>query len=400
MLRKPIPSFLAPFIYQQRSLGKLSTKSSNRRTRKNHDDDQRIIPYSNENQEDKIRFHKSKGQHILTNPRILDSIVRKSDINPDDTVLEIGPGTGNLTLKLLEASRDVVAIEIDERMVNVLNKRVAECGFQDRLTVIRKDALKTEFPRFDLVVANIPYGISSPLVAKLVYGANRFRSATLLLQKEFARRLLASPGDSEFNRLAVNVKLMADVEFVMDVSKRDFVPCPKVDSSVVIIRPKAEIPEVNLDEWWGFTRTCFGKKNRTLGATFKQKKKVLELLSLSKKMGPNRENVVVNTDSFGCAEEEDDDDEEEEEEEEEEGENGVEDCYTSSCLQPETSLFKEKIVEVLKSGGFEDKRPSKLFNEELLHLLSLFNQAGIYFHPHPTEPKKNAVKTYAAAYSS
>ncbi|KAK8607491.1 hypothetical protein V6N13_053224 [Hibiscus sabdariffa] len=73
--------------------------------------------------------------------------------------------------------------------------------------------MKVEFPQFDLVVANIPYGISSPLVAKLVYGGNPFRSATLLLQKEFARRLLAKSGDSEFSRLAVNVKLVTDVEF-------------------------------------------------------------------------------------------------------------------------------------------------------------------------------------------
>ncbi|TXG59736.1 hypothetical protein EZV62_014309 [Acer yangbiense] len=388
MLRKtrPIPSFLAPFTHQQHTLRKLRTKSNNRYTRKIHDhdhDDEQRIRKSNDNQEDKIHFYKSKGQHILTNPRILDSIVRKSNINPDDTVLEIGPGTGNLTLKLLEVSRKVVAVEIDERMVNVLNKRVAESGFQDRLTVIRKDALKTEFPRFDLVVANIPYGISSPLVAKLVYGANPFRSATLLLQKEFARRLLASPGDSEFNRLAVNVKLVADVEFVMDVSKRDFVPCPKVDSSVVIIRPKAEIPEVNLEEWWGFTRTCFGKKNRTLGATFKQKKKVMELLRLSKKIGLNSESIV-NADSSDCDEDDDDDEE-----------RGVhEDCNSSSCLEAETSSFKEKIVEVLQSSGFEDKRPSKLSNEELLQLLSLFNQAGVHFH-HQAEPKNGA-----AAYSS
>lgn len=130
------------------------------------------------------------------------------------------------------------------------------------MQIISKDAIKTEFPQFDLVVANIPYGISSPLVAKLVYGCNPFRSATLLLQKEFARRLLANPGESQYNRLVVNVKLVADVEFVMDVSKREFVPCPNFDSSVIIIRPKDQVPDVNLDEWWAFTRTCFSKKTR------------------------------------------------------------------------------------------------------------------------------------------
>lgn len=90
---------------------------------------------SKENQEGNLYLYKSWGQHILTNPRILDSIVRKSAIRPTDTVLEIGPGTGNLTLKLLEAANKVVAIEIDNRMVEILHRRVLERGFEDKLTV-------------------------------------------------------------------------------------------------------------------------------------------------------------------------------------------------------------------------------------------------------------------------
>lgn len=260
--------------------------------------------------------------------------------------------------------------------------------------IIRKDALKTQFPQFDLVVANIPYGISSPLVAKLVYGANPFRSATLLLQKEFARRLLANPGDSEFNRLAVNVKLVAYVEFVMDVSKRDFVPCPKVDSSVVIIRPKAKIPDVNLEEWWAFTRTCFGKKNRTLGATFKQKKKVLDLLRLSRttsSTGKSTTNADNHDRSNNAAALADDDDEDGSHEEDREG--------SPFCPEMQMTGFREKIVGVLNSGGFEDKRPSKLSNEELLHLLASLNQAGIYFHDHSKPRDANYVEI-SAAFSS
>ncbi|GKV41542.1 hypothetical protein SLEP1_g49057 [Rubroshorea leprosula] len=352
-------------ISQQNFLRTLRTKSSNP-----YEDEDR--KRATENQGEYLHLHKSKGQHLLTNTRILDSIVRRSNVRPADTVLEIGPGTGNLTLKLLEVAKRVVAIELDRRMVDILQKRVAEHGLQDRLDVICKDAMKTEFPQFDLVVANIPYGISSPLVAKLVYGENPFRSATLLLQKEFARRLLAKPGDSEFNRLAVNVKLVADVEFVMDVSKREFLPCPKVDSSVVIIRPKAENPNVNLDEWWAFTRTCFSKKNKTLGATFKQKKKVMELLKLATTRGYGNESIAITKtykrDNDGDAE----------------GEGGSEgeDSNISCCSDLEMNSFKEKMVDVLRSGGFENKRPSKLSIEELSHLLSLFNRSGIYFHDH------------------
>lgn len=319
-------------------------------------------------EEGKIRLFKSRGQHLLTNPRVLDSIVRVSDIKPDDTVLEIGPGTGNLTLKLLEAAKCVVAVEIDNRMIDSLRKRAAASGFEERLKIINGDALRAEFPQFNLVVANIPYGISSPLLAKLVYGVNvnPFRSATLLLQKEFARRLLAEPGDSEFNRLAVNMKLMAEVEFVMDVSKRDFVPCPKVDSSVVKIQPKSEIPDVNLDEWWAFTRTCFNKKNKTLGATLKQKRKLMELMQFCQDTSLKWHEHNLGVD-------------------------GDDECSSSSdegssqpCLNLGTgfSSLRAKIGCILESSGCVEKRPAKMSHHDLLHLLSLFNEAGIYFHDH------------------
>ncbi|KAL8231070.1 hypothetical protein R6Q57_000848 [Mikania cordata] len=310
-----------------------------------------------ENQEDRLQLYKSWGQHLLTNSKVLDSIVRKSGVGPSDTVLEIGPGTGNLTLRLLEVANKVVAVEVDCRMVEVLHTRVSGRGFDEKLTIICKDALKADFQDFDLVVANIPYGISSPLVDKLVFGGYHFRSATLLLQKEFATRLLANPGDSDYNRLAVNVKLVAEVEHVMNVSKKDFVPIPKVDSSVVKIRLKPEIPDVNLNEWWAFTKTCFGKKNKTLGATFRQKKKVAELLNLSKVTCYNEDVVQLKS----CEESGDEEDE-------------------SDIFGTDVKLFKEKLVGILVTAGLEDKRPSKLSNEELMNLLSLFNKAGIWFH--------------------
>lgn len=228
-------------------------------------------------------------------------------------------------------------------------------------------------------MANIPYGISSPLLAKLVFGGITFRSATLLLQKEFARRLLANPGDSDYNRLAVNVKLVADVKFVMDVSKREFVPCPRVDSSVVKIYPKDEVPDVDLNEWGAFTRTCFGKKNKTLGATFKQKKKVMELYKLFEGKGSEEQNTVEGCD-YDCCDDEND----------EVNEDGEFDSV--SGLDSGLSGFKDKMIQVLKSGEFEDKRPSKLSNEELLKLLSLFNQAGIRFHDQ-AKPKDDKLLT-------
>ncbi|KAI3843166.1 hypothetical protein MKX03_026956 [Papaver bracteatum] len=381
-IAKSLSQIFAKEIQESKSLPLFATRSNrhyNLVKKKDEDDYTKAKKQRNlkeDNEEEKghrsIHLHKSRGQHILTNPRVLDAIVSKADIKPTDTVLEIGPGTGNLTLRLLEVAKKVIAVEIDKRMIEILNKRVSEHGFEDKINVISGDALKAEFPRFDIVVANIPYGISSPLIAKLVFGDYWFRSATLLMQKEFVRRLLAKPGGSEFNRLAVNVKLVADAKFVMDVSKRDFVPCPRVDSSVVKLTPKDEVPDVDMNEWLAFTRACFSKKNKTLGATFKQKRKVAELLRRSQLTNEQKENVTNGEGDTGERVEEID--------EKKDQESDVEEYLSDSSLGTEMSLFKDKIVEVLKVGGFEDKRPSKLSNEELLCLLSLFNRSGIRFH--------------------
>ncbi|VVB18344.1 unnamed protein product [Arabis nemorensis] len=354
---KPTRSYLSSLVFRRDSYSHVGTKPDQDRRQRGYGDGE---VERKKKEHDGLFLHKSKGQHLLTNTRILDAIVRSSDIRPTDTVLEIGPGTGNLTMKLLEAAQNVVAVELDKRMVEILRKRVSDHGFEDKLTIIQKDVLKTDFPPFDLVVANIPYNISSPLIAKLVYGSNTFRTATLLLQKEFSRRLLANPGDSDFNRLAVNVKLVADVKFIMDVSKREFVPPPKVDSSVVMIRPKEVKLDVNVQEWLAFTRTCFGKKNKTLGSMFRQKKKIMELLSLSAGRIGSKVGVMSQMSR--------------------DFDSDVEEDELMMCLDTDASMFKERVIGILRSNGFEEKRPSKLSHDELLHLLSLFNQGGIFFH--------------------
>lgn len=110
------------------------------RTKPSYDKDDRshrtqVKDKEDDGKEAHLHLFKSRGQHLLTNPRVLDSIVRTSEIKPDDTVLEIGPGTGNLTIRLLEAAKKVVAVEIDERMIEILRKRAAEHGLDDRLNV-------------------------------------------------------------------------------------------------------------------------------------------------------------------------------------------------------------------------------------------------------------------------
>ena len=215
-----------------------------------------------------VELHHSLGQHLLKNPLVTAAMVEKAAIKSTDTVLEIGPGTGNLTLKLLESCKMVIAVEHDPRMVVELQKRVAGSEHAHKLQLIHSDVLKLELPFFNLCVANIPYQISSPLVFKLLAHASamRFRCAVLMVQREFAQRLCAKAGDELYCRLSVNTQLLAKVDHLMKVSKNSFRPPPKVDSSVVRIEPLHPPPPVNFVEWDGLVRLCFNRKNKTLRA--------------------------------------------------------------------------------------------------------------------------------------
>lgn len=238
-----------------------------------------------------IVFNKDFGQHILKNPLIITSMLEKSALRNTDTVLEIGPGTGNMTVRILEKAKKVIACEIDPRLVAELQKRVQGTPFQQKLQILIGDALKTELPFFDICIANVPYQISSPLVFKLLLHRPFFRCAVLMFQREFAQRLVAKPGDKLFCRLSINTQLLARVDMLMKVGKNNFRPPPKVESSVVRIEPRNPPPPINFSEWDGLTRIAFLRKNKTLGAAFKQTS-VLETLERNYKLHCSLNNIV------------------------------------------------------------------------------------------------------------
>lgn len=324
-----------------------------------------------------ISFHKSKGQHILKNPLLVDSIVQKAGIKSTDVILEIGPGTGNLTKKLLEAGKSVVAVELDPRMVLELQRRFQGTPHSTRLKVIQGDVLKTELPYFDICVANIPYQISSPLTFKLLFHQPSFRCAIIMFQREFAMRLVAQPGDNLYCRLSVNTQLYARVSHLLKVGKNNFRPPPKVDSSVVRIEPRKPRPQVNAKEWDGFIRICFIRKNKTLGSIFRQKTvisnleknyKTLQALQLSQSESVIDNEAMMDISRLGDEGMDLDNGMDEDEMDMEDGE-----------AEGNVSEFKEKIASVLKEGDFQEKRASKLSQQEFLYLLSLFNKHGIHF---------------------
>lgn len=224
-----------------------------------------------------IEFKKEYGQHILKNPLIVSAIVDKAALRPTDVVLEVGPGTGNMTMKMIDRVKTVLACEIDKRLIGELEKRVQNTPYRNRLRILPGDVLKQNLPFFDICVANLPYQISSPFVFKLLEHRPFFRCAILMFQREFAYRLVAKPGDKFYCRLSVNCQFLARVDLIMKVGKNNFRPPPKVESNVVRIEPRNPPPDINFKEWDGMLRICFNRKNKSLPATFHQTG-VLELL--------------------------------------------------------------------------------------------------------------------------
>jgi len=284
-----------------------------------------------------IQFNKDFGQHILKNPLIVNSMVEKSALRLSDVVLEVGPGTGNMTVKLLENVKKVVAMEVDTRMVAELQKRVLGTPLQNKLQIIVGDAIKSELPFFDVCVANMPYQISSPFVFKLLLHRPFFRCAVLMFQREFAQRLVATAGDKLYCRLSVNTQLLARVDHLMKVGKNNFRPPPKVESSVVRIEPRNPPPPVNFKEWDSLTRIAFSRKNKTLGACFKA----------DSVLGVLEKNYRIH-------------------------------CETEKIELPENFSIKEKVLGILNEGEFMEKRARTMDIDAFLLLLSKFNEAGIH----------------------
>jgi 18S rRNA (adenine1779-N6/adenine1780-N6)-dimethyltransferase len=226
---------------------------------------------------------KTFGQNMLKNPLIVNQIVSRAQVKPTDTVLEIGSGTGNMTIKLLEKAKRVICVEVDPRMVVELKRRIQETPYYSQLEVIQGDFLQVDLPPFNVCVANVPYQISSGIVFKLLTHQPPFHRAVLMFQKEFAQRLAAKPGDSLYCRLSANTQLLARVRFLMKVGRNNFRPPPKVDSSVVMIEPKSPPPPIPFVEWDGLIRLCFSRKNKSFSSLFRQKD-VIDLLENNLRM--------------------------------------------------------------------------------------------------------------------
>lgn len=197
-----------------------------------------------------MKTKKQFGQHWLRNEQVLDRIITAAKITSTDRILEIGPGTGILTRRLIPAASAVVAVEIDRDLCALLVKKLGNVDnfllLENDFLGLDVDSVLTDFPQFqnaNKVVANIPYNITGPILEKLlgniIHPAERpFDSIVLLVQKEVGDRLYAKPSTKAFGALSIRVQYLANCELICPVPARDFSPPPKVDSAVIRLTPR------------------------------------------------------------------------------------------------------------------------------------------------------------------
>ena len=224
-----------------------------------------------------IRLDRRKGQNYLINNHILGKIIENSNLNDSDVVLEIGAGIGTLTIPLARKTGKVIAFEQDKRIVRILQKRLQELEISN-VEVMEGDATKIEFPTFNKVVSNLPYQISSPITFKLL--KYDFDYAILMYQLEFAQRMVAQPGTSNYSRLSVMMNLCTRTELLFKVPQNAFLPPPRVSSAVIKLIPQKN-PQV--DEF--FINTCralFQHKKKKSGKALLQSFHEISRLNLER----------------------------------------------------------------------------------------------------------------------
>lgn len=210
-----------------------------------------------------ISPRKILSQNFLVNSHILERQIDYAAISENDSVLEIGGGTGVLTERLARKAAHVFCIEFDKMLASYLRKKFKS---NENVTIIEGDVLKLDLPQVNKIVANLPYHISSPITFKLL--ETKFEVAILMYQLEFAKRMIAQPKTEDYSRLSANLQYQADVKIVEKISKGNFYPPPKVDSAIVEIKLRAEELPVDPKLYGIITRILFNTKNKLVSTVF------------------------------------------------------------------------------------------------------------------------------------
>jgi len=219
-----------------------------------------------------FNFKKGYGQNFLIDANILDNIADAAGICEDDTVLEIGPGFGSLTQVIAERAKKVIALEIDHKLIPILNETLAD---YNNIEIINMDVLKSDIEALSKeknegkpfkVVANLPYYITTPIVMELLEKRNAVKAMTVMVQKEVAERMQAGPSDGDYGALSIAVQFYSDASIDMIVQPSCFMPRPKVASAVITLKLREKPPVVMKDRelFFKIVKCAFGQRRKTL----------------------------------------------------------------------------------------------------------------------------------------
>lgn len=221
-----------------------------------------------------ISANKSLGQNFLINDEVIEKTVSSAEITNEDLVIEIGPGLGTLTSKLIQNAKKVIAIELDNRMIKILEERFS---LYSNFEIINNDVLKVNLQELIekekienniknvKVVANLPYYITTPIIMKLLEDKLDIESITVMVQKEVAKRLAAEPGNKLAGAITYSVKYYCDTEEIIEVSNDSFIPAPEVDSEVIklILRKDPPVKVENEENFFKLIKASFMQRRKT-----------------------------------------------------------------------------------------------------------------------------------------
>ena len=235
-----------------------------------------------------IKLNKNLGQNYLIDKNKRDQIINFGNITKDDVILEIGTGIGTLTIELAKRAKKVIAIEQDVKICEILTQRLKDEKI-DNVELINDDALKIEFPKFNKIISNLPYQISSPITFKFL--KYDFDLAVLMYQKEFAQRMNGKIGSKNYSRLSCMLYFKCDVKKLTDVSSESFIPKPEIDSTVVCLKPKENIiSKKDFEIYSNFTKALFQHRNKKIKNALIDSRHII--CNLDKKEMKNRINSI------------------------------------------------------------------------------------------------------------
>ena len=243
-----------------------------------------------------IKMSKKLGQNFLIKRGIVDEIVKAADLQEGEPVLEIGPGIGTLTQGLAQSGANVTAIELDTRLLEVLDTTLAQYS---NVTIVHGDVLKLDVPSIMnnepfKVVANLPYYITTPIIMSLLESRLPIERLVVMVQKEVALRMVAKPGTKDYGALSVAVQYYTKPDIVLDVPPKSFLPAPAVTSSVIrcVLRDKPPVDVVDEKLFFRVVKAGFAQRRKTFANTMKttglSKDRIEELLAKANIDGQRR----------------------------------------------------------------------------------------------------------------